>query len=959
VIGRKTIFLAIGLWGSFAPGGLIGAEPGQDPATARAGLALFERKVRPVLMESCYSCHGAEKQEGGLRLDSREALLKGGAKGSVLTPGDPGKSRFIQVLSETDPQRLMPPKEALSRTAIADLERWVRMGAPDPRTQQAAQSDVKTATTNHWAFQPIRTPPVPAVQMTAWPRNNIDKFVLADLEKRQLQPPGPEDRAALIRRASFDLVGLPPTPEEIDAFLSDKSADAFAKVVDRLLNSAHFGEQWGRSWLSIAGYADTAAYALGGPSENAWRYRDYVIDAFNRDKPYHLFVQEQLAGDLLESDDRAMTSERLIATGFLVVGNQVVPELNRKRLAQDIADDQVELTTRAFLGLTVACARCHDHKTDPVTMRDYYALVGIFTSTSTFTDSDQEGRPGAPRRLERSLATPEQLREFTEYEAHLTQLKDQLREAREVRTEFPGGVDSTRLTGVVVDNLAAETHGAWKESNYSTNFVDKNYLHDGNAEKGSKTARFVPDLSQDGAYEVLVSYTPRANRATNVPVTITCKDGVKKVLVDQTIAPTIDHVFASIGRFNFAAGTNGSVLISNEGTKGFVVVDAVRFVPAESEGAPARTPFDGPDPEAALLNYHQLEKEVLECQVKRPILPQAVAVEDGKVRDGHLQLHGDPNQPGEEVPRGFPSILGTPDSTAYAITGEGSGRLELALWITSSQNPLAARVAVNRIWQRLFGQGLVETPDDFGVGTPRPSASELLDYLARTFIDQGWSWKKLIRSMVLSSTYQMSAGSPARPAAPGQDQPWRRANRRLEPETIRDAVLAVTGELDPKVSGTWIPKDVGTPDTQVAQRVQLSSRRRSVYLPVIRNFVPESLRMFDQPTPADSATGTSAGTSTGRGARPFKERFLQERSRAWSEALLRAQVPNEVERIRRAYRQALGRFPTAMEISQAQELLAKAGGEAQQKSDGPRAAAPNWEALCQSLITSPEFGTIQ
>jgi hypothetical protein len=916
-------------------------------------MQLFERRIRPVLVQRCYACHSAQagKEEAGLRLDSADGLRHGADDGPVIILTDPPKSRLIQVMRKAHPAGRMPPNAGLSRSVIGDFEAWVRMGAPDPR----ASSEIKPSkpaieARKHWAFQSLSTPALPSVRQNSWVKDSLDTFVLARHEQLGLKIPPQADRITLIRRATFDLTGLPPTPQEVDDFVADKAPGAFSRVVDRLLGSVHFGEHWGRHWLELVHYADLGSLELNAVHENAWRYRDYVMGALNADMPYDRFIREQLAGDLLPTDeDEKREHELIVATGFLTVGPRLAVEPNRPRLALEIADEQVELTTRVFLGLTVACAHCHDHKTDPISQRDYYALAGIFSSTASLAESAEGMRRDTPRWLERSLATTEQLREVSEFESRFTELKEKLQEAREMKIAFPGEIDSSRLAGVVVDNLAAEVHGAWKESNYSTNFVDRNYLHDGDSEKGRKSARFVPNLPRDGIYEVMVSYTPRANRATNVPVTISGKAGPKTVYVNQTLSPTVDKVFTPVGKFAFAAGTSGSVTIANEGTKGFVVVDAVRFVPVDEETTAGAAAPQTADPEAALLNYHQLEKEVLEFRTKRPVIPQAMAVQEGQIRDCKLRTGGDPDRPAEDVPRGFLSALGTPDSTAYDITDESSGRLELANWVVNRDNPLPARVAVNRIWSHLFGEGLVSTTDDFGVGGARPSDPALLDHLAHRFVEQGWSIKKLIRAIMLSSTYQMSSPGPADTAV-GVQLALHVQRRTLGPEVLRDAMLAVSHDLDPAFGGTWMPTNRATlGPVQSARRAQTASRRRTVYLPVIRNSTPEILRGLAAPL-SNPALGQRQGSSS---ATSPVSRFTEQCATAWADALQQGSAANDARRVTLAYREALGRLPSDVETTKSLRALSAP------KPGDLEGISRAWELFCTSLLTSKPFRELE
>jgi hypothetical protein len=907
------------------------------PATiTRQGVELFERRIRPVLVRQCYPCHSAaaQKTDGGISLDRPDDLRRSRETGALVVAGDPAKSGLIQFLRRGHRDGVaMPGKGAPPRSVVVDFEAWVQMGAPDPRAVAGQSTPRPDLSGKHWAFQPIRNPPPPSTTTTDT-RDPIDAFVAAALAERGQKIGAPADAGRLLRRLSFDLVGLPPTPAEVEAFVSDPSTSALARVVDRLLQSPEFGERWGGAWLQTVRYADVGAAELSPVRENAWRYRDYVIAAFNSDKPYDDFVREQLAGDLLSTNIDAPPPDQLVATGFLVVGSRLVQEQRRARLNWEVADEQIDLTMRTFLGLSVACARCHDHKSDPITTTDYYALAGIFGSTTSLTSPVEEGRRNPTRWLERSLATQEQLAELSEYETRLEELKQQFNEAREMKLAFPGEVNSAALSGVIVDNLAAEVHGAWKESSYSTNFVDRNYLHDGNADKGRKSVRYVPELPAEGVYDVLVSYTPRDNRATNVPVTITSVDGVKTVALNQTRAPTVDKVFASVGHYKFVPGKPAAVVISNEGTRGFVVADAVRFVPVEKEGAGAQVAASETEtPEKALLNFHQVERELMDFRGKKPVLPAALAVQEGKIQDSRVRPGGDPDKQGAKVPRGFLSALGTPDSTLYVITDESSGRLELANWLVNPDNPLTARVAVNRIWALLMGEALVESQDDFGVLGARPSDPDLLDHLAWRFMNQGWSVKKLIRALVLSRTYQA--------ASPG---------RAIAPDLLRDASLALSRELDRTSGGPWMPtNNVSLDGLQAARRVQTSSTRRSVYMPVIRDRVPDSVAAF-QP----GASAQPKNLPAGRRAVPPAQRFLRDRASAWADALIEAIPNDDAKRISAAYREAFGRPPRAEETTEALRQVQTAKVAAKDAAD-PVATA--WANLCESLLTSEEFRT--
>ncbi|MDB6037520.1 MAG: xly 1, partial [Verrucomicrobiales bacterium] len=690
----------------------ISASAAKD--STRANLEFFEKRIRPVLAERCYQCHSqqSEKIRGGLLLDSKAGLEKGGESGAVVVPGEPEKSRLIQAIRYSEKDLQMPPKQMLSSDQIADFERWVKMGAPDSRTSIAT----RTISTNHWAFKPLRSQKTPKTANSRWPQSPIDFFVLARLEAEKLQPAHAAQKRVLIRRATFDLTGLPPTPKQVEQFVDDSTPEAFSKVVDRLLATPQFGETWGRHWLDVARYADSNGLEINTPFENAWRYRDYVVRSFNQDKPFNEFVREQIAGDLIDAVNDDDRYEKITATGFMALGPKVLGESDREKLIMDVVDEQIDVTTRAFLGLTVSCARCHDHKFDPIPTRDYYALAGIFKSTVTLNEASQQ-RPSTPW-LERPLAPPEIAARVDAYNIALSDLQTKLTAARQRKAALPGGIDSSKQEGILVDNLAAEVIGAWKESNYATNFVDKNYLHDGNEGKGKKLVRFRPAIPRKGLYEVRIAYIPRENRATNVPITITAADQQKTVYLNERNQPSVNKIFASIGSFRFDKGTNGTITISNEGTKGFVAVDAVHLVEVTDDPTmKVMTSNAMKESTNAMLNEEppsdvEVEAKLDDLAAKAPSpVPLAMAVKDGPAQNCRINLRGDSKKLGEEVPRGFIKVV---DSPAQILPADQSGRLQLADWIANAQNPLTARVMVNRIWSHLFGRGIVNTPDNFG-----------------------------------------------------------------------------------------------------------------------------------------------------------------------------------------------------------------------------------------------------
>ena len=596
-------------------------------------MAYFEAKIRPLLIEHCYACHSLEKgkKKGGLHLDTRAGVLAGGDSGAVIVAWKPDQSRLIAAVRYTNPDLKMPPKGKLSQAQIASLEAWVRMGAPDPRAGTPARAS-ETAShekgRKHWAFQPVSGAKPPAVKDSAWPHSDIDRFLLAKIEANGLAPAADADRYTWLRRVSLDLTGLPPTPAQIDAFVQDQLPDAFAKVVDRLLASPAFGERWARHWLDLVGYADQIGSANDLPAVHAWRYRDYVIDSFNADKPFDRFVREQLAGDLLPAASDAERRDNLIATGFLVLGNLNVVEADKELLRWDVVDQQIEKIGKAFLGQTLNCARCHDHKFDPILLTDYYALAGIFGSTAS-TYYTKRGVWSAPVTLELPEPAPDRA-------ARATALGKHDEEAAKLREEL-------RQSGAGRDALQRRLDGL--------------------------------------------------------------KDAKERLAVEKEKTAILGQVRA-------------------------------------------------------------LEQRLLHLDYIRPAAALTYGVREGAVADAHILVRGNPHAPAAMVPRGFVEVVrhGT-----IPMPRDQSGRKQLADFLVAPTNPLTARVTVNRVWAKLFGQGLVRSVDYFGVRGDMPSHPELLDYLARRFVAGGWSWKKLLRELVLSRAYRMGSGQP-------RDNPARKAD---------------------------------------------------------------------------------------------------------------------------------------------------------------------------------------
>jgi hypothetical protein len=946
------------------------AARGMPPAApGPAGVQFFEQNIRPVLVKHCYECHaaGAKKIRGELRLDTRAGLLKGGTSGPAIVPGKPVGSLLLKALRNDE--IAMPPKGKLPDDVIANFERWIRMGAPDPRDGQAAAAAAAPdlqAGRRFWAFQPLRRHDTPNVADASWPRGDIDRFILAALEARGLKPGRDADRTTLIRRVALDLIGLPPTPDEVAAFVNDPSPDAFARVVDRLLASPHFGERWGRHWLDVARYADSNGKDENLTFHEAFRYRDYVIDSFNRDKPFDQFVMEQVAGDLLPAADPGQRDEHLTGTGFLVVGPKVLADRDFLKRKMDVVDEQIDTVGKTFLGLTLGCARCHDHKFDPIPTTDYYGLAGIFASTRTL-DGIKLGNAVVSGWMLRPLGAGGDAAwsVHKEHQKKRTAVADVLKKARaelKLQEEQAGQRATARHKGIVVDDeAAAKLVGQWKRSTYCRPYVGVGYLTDDRTGKGEKLVVFTPKLPRAGAYDVQVAYTAASNRSANTPVTIRNAEGTTTVLVNQTERPELEGLFRSVGTYRFEAGTGGSVTIGNEGTTGYVIVDAVRFVPV---GAPAKGEESGTeitdavrkqiiDLQAKINRLEGEEKTLKAAAPPMPALVMAVKDEDkpGNVR---VNIRGNPHNQGAEVlRRGLVTVAAL--GPEPAIPANQSGRLELAHWLVEPANPLTARVLANRVWQHLLGEGLVRTVDNFGSQGERPTHPELLDELARRFIEEGWFVKRLIRTIVLSRVYQL--GSDPQPAAAKVDPEnwllWRAHRRRVEAEVLRDAILAVSGDLDRTMGG---PVVAGLGERAIDNESRggvptEANHRRSVYLPVIRNDLPQFFEVFDFADP-DVATGRRDATMVPTQALfLMNSPFVMGQARQAARRLL-ALPADDAGRLAHLYQLALGRAPTEGETRLALRFLA---GYRQALGQTPDPDVDAWAAVSQVMFGCTEF----
>jgi hypothetical protein len=928
---------------------ILAADP--DPKA----IDFFENKIRPVLVEQCYECHSAaaqarKKLKGGLLLDTREGLRTGGDSGPAIVPGKARDSLLIQSL-HYDGDVKMPRKGKLPDSVIADFEAWVNSGAVDPRSGAVVKQRGLSIEEGRkfWAYKPITRPVVPQVRDHRAVRNEIDAFALARLEAKGLHFAPEADPVTLVRRVSFDLTGLPPTPAEVDAFVQALAArpnSAYEQLVDRLLASPHFGERWGRHWLDVARFGESITLR-GTIFKEAWRYRDYVIDSFNQDVPFNRFVREQIAGDLLQAGSIAERRRQLIAVTYLTLGNTNLEEQDKAQLVMDVVDEQLDAIGKGILAQTITCARCHDHKFDPIPTRDYYALAGILRNTKTLKHANvsQWLEAPLPEPPEREQVVKEHEQKVAALQREISSLKSQI-----AKKEKPGNPNKptvraiAELPGIVVDDEQAKKVGEWKHSTYSGSYVGKGYIHDDDARKGEKTLTYHPDIPETGKYEVRLAYSPGSNRCRKVPVTIFSADGEKTIFVDEQQPPEIEGLFHSLGQYTFEKSGQGFVIISNEGTTGHVIADAVAFIPVkqladlkESRPADATIQLD-----AARLKL--LEAQLKTLVDKGPRRDMTMTVEEEKtIADTRIHIRGNVHTLGEPAPRGFLQVVVR--DNAFKLPAKESGRRQLAEWLTSAENPLPSRVYVNRAWHWLLGSGLVRTTDNFGTTGEAPSHPELLDDLASRFVEDGWSTKKLVRRIVLSHTYRQSSTADAKSA---QVDPENRLlshmnGRRLDAECIRDAILSASGQLKLDRGGPGFK-----PDLAADYGFKHTDLRRSVYLPVFRNALPELFEVFDF---ADASVCTGQrNTSTVAQQALFlmNNPFVIDQARATARRLLDDAGLDDAARLDQSFRLTLGRLPAEGERRVALKFLE--GG-----STDAKARLESWTQLVQSLFASVDF----
>ncbi|MBS0202226.1 MAG: PSD1 domain-containing protein [Planctomycetes bacterium] len=889
-------------------------------------LEFFEKQVRPLLVEHCQECHGLKKQEAGLRLDTRVGFLKGADTGPVAVPGKPDGSRLIGVINYSANDVQMPPKGKLPAEQIAILRKWVELGAPWPAEATEAATDTAK---NHWAFQRVKRPTVPPE--VNWSLTSIDAFLASALKAKGLTFAGPADRHTFIRRAMLDLWGVPPTFEEVLEFESDDSPDATERLVDRLLASPLYGQRWARHWLDVARYADSKGYVFTAEPRYpySYTYRDYVVDAFNADTPFDQFVTEQLAADAVVP--QGSNDPRLAALGFLTVGRRY---LNNNH---DIIDDRIDVVSRGLLGLTVGCARCHDHKFDPVPTADYYSLYGIFASSMEPDDLPIIGSPKeavAFAEFEKELKKREQA--VADYEAEsLTKVMEELR---------------TRAGDCLI--VTARDNQNWLK--LPAVFTGKNeprrqlverwkrYL-----EQSSKTehrvfapwhqlARFSNDDFSVQATMLIERWKSAEGAAEAAKINRLVREAISNA--PPKTLPDLARVYGDL--FNQIATQWDAHRKEAADAKSLPdeAAEELRVV-LYGEGSPAVVNMDesrrlvGRDVRDKLT---QLNRQVENLKVTSPgAPPRAMVMRDGQVHNAPVLIRGNPGRPGKQVPRQFLEVVAGPERKPFT---QGSGRLELAQAIVDAKNPLTARVIVNRLWQHHFGTGLVPTPSDFGTRGLPPSNPELLDYLASQLVDGHWSLKRMHQRIMTSAVYRQSSmeNEVARGIDPENRLLWRMPRLRIDFEEMRDSMLAVAGRLDASLGGRPFD-DVMNP----------KHSRRTIYAMVNRNDLPGVFRAFDFADVDASAPDRPSTTVPQQALFVMNSPFVLDQARRIS-ADSQAGAADDASRVSLMYRKVFTREPTSDERELALRYLAEALTTNTEKQSP-------WDRLAQALLSTNEF----
>jgi len=860
--------------------GIVMASAIQAAETNPEGVAFFESKIRPVLIEHCYECHAADSKiiQGGLRVDHPGGLIQGGDTGAAVVPGKADESLLLKALRYDEVE--MPPKGKLPESIAKDFEVWIAMGAPDPREA----TEVKPVRTididegrKHWAFQPVMDPPLPKVKDATWPLDPLDHFILAKLEDAELQPVADADCYTWLRRVSLDLTGLPPSPLDMEAFVKDNSPRACETVVDRLLNSRAFGERWARHWLDLTGYADMMGTSNTVFAEHAWRYRDYLIHAFNKDKPFDRFVREQIAGDLMPASSPEEQAENMTATGFLMVGDVAIVEPDKPKMVADHIDSQLSKIGTVFMGMTLGCVRCHDHKFDPIGVTDYYGIAGILHSSP----STHKIPFGVWSKLNETALpeTPQQLVEREKQEAEHGEKLVAMKVQQETLTEEKK---------VLVTEVAKLKKKSVAEVSITP--------IDASASEGF-----------DGSEKASDASINEANNAVKIV------DSEKSDNDKEAMAKQLDEINASL---------------------------------------------------------KQLATQIQHAEFFSSMVPQAFAMQDGKEpADITIYIRGNPYTKGDVVPR---SVIRVASWEQFPAIPEGqSGRLQLADWLSDPRQPLTARVTVNRIWQKLFGEGIVRSVDYFGTRGDVPTHPELLDHLAVRFMRDGWSQKRFIRAIVLSRAYRLGSTNHSLAVQKDPDNRWlwRMNRQRLDAESIRDGLLAISGELTPSLGGPALALDiventgalvksgVNPPNYKHAKPRPTEEFERTIYLPVMRNGFSTGDRLrgfFDFVDPAQIAGQRNQTVASTQSLFLLNNDLLRKHSKKLADRLIK-ENPDTYARMDRLWLSVFNRPITSDERKEANAFLNELEALIDLEKAPPAIEAIQWQELCHSLFASNQF----
>lgn len=933
---------------------LIAPLSAAEPEWPRDQIDFFEKQIRPVLAAQCWNCHGEKKADSGLRLDSREAVLKGGDRGDVIKPGETTAGILIHAIRR-DGDLQMPPNGRLASDQVAAFSKWIELGLPWPR--EAAGSAMTQAWKRHWAFQPVTRPTAPDIDGDRWSRSPIDRFILDKTTDRMRSSP-PATRSVLIRRVTFDLTGLPPTPDEVAEFEADPAIDAFERLVDRLLASPRHGERWGRYWLDVARFADTKGYVFFEERSYPWAYtyRDYVIRSLNEDKPYDQFLLEQIAADQVEGrhDDSA-----LAALGYLTVGSHFMGNVH------DIIDDRIDVVSRGLMGLTVTCARCHDHKYDPIPTADYYSLYGVFRSTTEPLVLPLFSPPADTpeyRRFAIELSIRQQNLDDFIVQKHAALVAGARTRAGEyllaakaagekpATDDFmliadPGDLNPAMvvrwqayLEKIATNTVSAREHPVWGPWFQFASLPESKFLDDApQLCERLLMAASSPELRGSGPADSV----PTVN---TLVVKAVCANPPPRSL--NEVADRYGLLLKSIHQ-QWQAVLSEAVILKRPTPAGFpnIEEEALRQE-LYGENAPANVPLVFgwgflsllPD-RASQGQYQDLLKKVEQWLIHAPgAPPRAMVLQDGPTYDPRVFVRGNPSRLGDPVSRHFLTAL-TSETKAFQ---HGSGRLEFAHAITNRSNPLTARVAANRLWQNHFGAGLVRTPSDFGMRSDPPTHPELLDWLATELMGPAdpqqpspphWSLKRLHRLMLNSATYQQSS-QPVPSSNKDPENRWlEHANRvRLDFEATRDALLAVTGQLDDRLGGPSRPMLDGG-----------FHPRRTLYAYLDRQDPPGLLSVFDVPSPAATSTIRDTTTVSPQALYLMNGPLVV----TCAELLLRradvATAASETARVQQVYRILFARPPREPELQLAMDFL------------GTQPSAARWQQFAQALLLTNEF----